>query len=376
MSYESGALPSQLINQISRLGQIQLDGKPVADEAVKPASYDLTIGERVWCVKSTFLPRPGEKIADVLKRYTLYQFGMDEPAVLTVGSTFVIELKETFNLAADISALVSPKSSSGRINLWVRTLVDGHPRFDDVPRGYSGRVYALVSAKSWPIRIQPNDSITQVRFFRGNKGRLGNFELQLLNKEVGLIYDPQEQLIDAAEAAGDDGPLLTADLDREVVAYQAKHAMEVLDLRKIRGHEASDFFTPIHGNEEKEIILKQGEFYILPSYERIRIPVEYASEMVAYDIASGEFRSHYAGFFDPGFGYGKNGTIKGTAAVLEVLPHENVILRHRQPVCKMLYERMIDLPDRIYGVDIKSNYYKQEGPQLSKHFKQPVMSAL
>lgn len=366
---ESGALPSQLINQISRLGQLMIRGKAVPNENVKPASYDLTLGKRAWCVKSTFLPSPGEKIEEILERYKLYEFTMTEPAVLTVGSTFIIELEEQFALANDISALVSPKSSSGRINLWVRTLVDEYPRFDRIPAGYSGKIYALISPKSWPVKIRPGDSITQVRFFRGASGRLGTFELKLLNQEVGLIYDQDGKLIENDSVIGDDGLTLTADLDQDVVAYQATHAMELLDLQKIHGHDRADFFIPIRGNKHKEIILKQGEFYILSSYEQIRIPTEYASEMMAYDIAAGEFRSHYAGFFDPGFGYGRNGTVKGTPAVLEVLPHENVILRHRQPVCKMIYERLLDTPDRIYGVDIKSNYHKQRGPQLSKHFK-------
>lgn len=372
MNAENGALPSQFISQISRLGQVQIGGKPVPDENVKPASYDLTVGDRVWCVKSTFLPGPGQSIEDALKRYELYHFTMDSPAVLTVGSAFVVELQERFALSQDVSALVSPKSSSGRINLWVRTLVDGYPRFDRIPAGYQGKLYALVSPKSWPVRLQPGDSITQVRFFRGDMGRLGGFELRLLNEEVGLLYDQKGKLLEEGSNMGDDGLTLTADLSQDVVAYQAKHAMEVLDLRKIHGHEPEDFFTPIHGNKHQEIILKQGEFYILSSYEYLRIPIHHASEMMAYDIAAGEFRSHYAGFFDPGFGYGKNGTVKGTPAVLEVLPHETVILRHRQPVCKMIYERLLAVPERIYGVDIKSNYYQQVGPQLSKHFKAPA----
>lgn len=367
-----GVLPSQFINQISRLGQLTLAGQPVPDANVKPASYDLTVGERVWCVKSTFLPSPGESIEQVLQKYSLYDFHMDEPAVLTVGSTFVVELKEEFALAPDISALVSPKSSSGRINLWVRTLVDGHPRFDRIPSGYKGKIYALVSPKSWPVQLRPGDSITQVRLFKGQNGRLSGFELEMLNREIGLIYDAAGTVLMSKESITDDGLFLTADLDRDIVAYQAKHAMEVLDVSQPRSHDVNDFFTPIYGNDSKEIVLKQGEFYILASYEYLRIPVEYASEMVAYDIAAGEFRSHYAGFFDPGFGYGKNGTVKGRQAVLEVLPHENVILRHRQPVCKMVYERLLAIPDRIYGTDIKSHYAKQAGPQLSKHFKQSV----
>ena len=366
---KSGALPSQFIQQISRLGQLTMNGKPVPDDQIKPASYDLTLGERAWCVKSTFLPSPGETIEGIIDRYKLYSFTMSESTVLTVGSTYIIELEEVFALDNEISALVSPKSSSGRINLWVRTLVDSYPRFDKIPRGYKGKVYALVSPKSWPVQIRAGDSVTQVRFFRGTNGQLSNFELSLLNKEVGLIYDQKGTLLDSGESIADDGVMLTADLDSEISAYQAKHAMEVLDLRKVGGHNSEDFFYPIKANKHGELILKEGEFYILPSFEYVRVPIEYASEMVAYDIAAGEFRSHYAGFFDPGFGYGKNGTVKGAPAVLEVLPHENVILRHRQPVCKMIYEHLLAPAEKIYGIGEKSHYHNQRGPQLSKHFR-------
>lgn len=365
----SGALPSQFIQQISRLGQLTMGRKAVPDEQIKPASYDLTLGERAWCVKSTFLPIAGETIESVIDRYQLYSFTMDKPAVLTVGSVYVIELKEHFALDQEISALVSPKSSSGRINLWVRTLVDSYPRFDRIPKGYKGKVYALISPKSWPVRIRPGDSVTQVRFFRGATGQLSSFELALLNKEVGLTYDPHGNLLSDAEAISDNGIMLTADLDREISAYQAKHTMEVLDLQKVGGHNTEDFFYPIQGNKYHELVLKEGEFYILPSYEYVRVPLEYAAEMMAYDIAAGEFRSHYAGFFDPGWGYGKNGTVKGAPAVLEVLPHETAILRHRQPVCKMIYERLMAPADKVYGVTLKSHYHNQRGPTLSKHFR-------
>ncbi|MEK7184408.1 MAG: 2'-deoxycytidine 5'-triphosphate deaminase, partial [Patescibacteria group bacterium] len=263
----SGALPSQFIQQISRLGQITLGRKPVPEEQIKPASYDLTLGERAWCVKATFLPIVGETIAGVIDRYQLYSFTMDKPTVLTVGSTYIIELQEHFALDAEISALVSPKSSSGRINLWVRTLVDSYPRFDRIPRGYKGKVYALISPKSWPVRIRPGDSVTQVRFFRGTNGQLSSFELALLNKEVGLTYDQEGNLLNDSESIVDDGIMLTADLDRDISAYQAKHTMEVLDLQKVGGHSSEDFFYPINGNKHRELILKEGEFYILPSFE-------------------------------------------------------------------------------------------------------------
>lgn len=366
---ENGALPSQLISQIARLGQIKLAGDTVGNTNIKPASLDLSLGINAWCVKSTFLPSPGEKIEQIIKRYELYAFELNQPRVLTIGATFVIELQEEFKLDSEVWALVSPKSSSGRINLWVRSIADGFPRFDRLPAGYQGKLYAIIHTKSWPIVVRQGDSLTQVRFFKGQSATLSGFELKLLNKETGLLYDPDGKLVEGSDNVIDGGVLLTADLSGRIAAYQAKHCAEMIDLAGIGRYDRNDFFIPIESNKQQELILKRGEFYILPSYEYLRVPPEFAAEMIAYDIAAGEFRSHYAGFFDPGWGYGKNGTIKGTPAVLEIIPHEDVILRHRQPVCKMVYEQLLIEPDRLYGAKINSHYYNQRGPQLAKYFR-------
>lgn len=362
-----GALPSQEIRRLSGDGQLSLGGRSIDEAKIQPASYDLTLGQRAWCVKSTFLPAPGQTIVEALKRYALYSFSMKQPSVLTVGSTFVIELQDQFALGDDISALVSPKSSSGRINLWVRTMVDGVSRFDQMPAGYHGPAYAMVTPKSWPVRLSAGDSLTQLRLFRGIVDQLQTRELELLNRTEGLIFDPVGNRIDGHEQIVRDGILLTVNLDNDIVAYQAKHSIELLDLAKIKGHNRDDFFTPISRSDNLELVLKEGEFYILPSYEHVKVPLDYAAEMIAYDIAAGEFRSHYAGFFDPGWGCDGEG--KGTPIVLEILPHENVILRHRQPVCKTAYQLLTERSDRPYGAGIKSNYHGQSGPKLSKHFK-------
>lgn len=365
-----GALPSQLIKQISNLGQITSNDKPLKDEAIQPASADLTVGNWGYCVKSTFLPKENEKVDDVVKKYALFPVDLSRGFVLNTGSTYVFRLNEKLNLEKDLFAYTSPKSSTGRVNLWVRTLADNVARFDRIPAGYKGPLYVMISPKSWPVVLSAGESLNQIRFFNSDV-KLSNFELKLLHQEIGLLYDDTGKKIKSNGFISDDGILLTANLKQDIIAYQAKDTVNILDLAKRDFYKIEDFFQPIYGSKDSELILQQGAFYLLTSFEHIRIPVEYSAEMIAYDIASGEFRSHYAGFFDPGFGYGKNGETKGTPAVLEVFPHENVILRHRQPVCKMVYTQMASKPDKVYGVSGKlgSHYYKQSGIKVSKHFK-------
>ncbi len=282
-----GALPSQAIQAASARGELLYNGKPVPKEQIQPASYDLTLGNRAWCVKATFLPRPGQTVEQSLERYTLYAFSMRRGSVFTVGSTYVVELKETANFSKTLSAMVSPKSSSGRINLWVRIMVDGHPRFDDIPAGYSGPIYAIITPQSWPVRVCSGDSLAQLRLFEGPHQPLTTAELKALNAKEGLAYTPEGERITSDDLFTTDGLMLTASLQGDLVAYQAKHSMELLDLAKVGGHRAEDFFQPIHTPDNDELVLKAGEFYILPSYEYLRIPYQYAAEAVAYNIAAG-----------------------------------------------------------------------------------------
>jgi len=365
----NGALSSQLIKQISNLGQITSCDKALTSAVIQPASADLTVGDWGYCVKSTFLPKANEKIEDAVKRYQLYPVNISKGYVLNKGITYVFKLNEKLKLSKDIFAYTSSKSSTGRINLWVRTLADNTARFDRIPAGYKGNLYIMVTPKSWPIILKSGESLNQIRFFN-SETKLSNFELKLLDQEIGLLFDKNGKQIPTNGHIDSDGLLLTVDLEQDIVAYEARGSVNILDLSKRCYYEMEDFFRPIYRSRESELILEQGSFYLLSTYEQIRVPADYSVEMIAYDIASGEFRSHYAGFFDPGFGYGKNGEIKGRSGVLEIFPHENVILRHRQPVCKMVYERMIVHPDKVYGEsNLGSHYHAQTGPQPSKHFK-------
>ncbi len=362
-----GALPSQVIRKISKLSHVTCAGKTVLEDNIQPASLDLTLSDKGWCVKSTFLPRTNEKIEDAINRYKLYDIDLSSPVVLNTGVSYILKLNEEFNLDKSIYGYSSPKSSSGRINLWVRTLADNVPRFDKIPYGYKGPLYILVSASSWPVQLEKDISLNQMMFFNGHN-TLSDFELKLVHQESGLLFDDQENKI-TSDYLADNGLLLTADLSSDIIAYKAKSTVGVLDLSKKYHYDLNDFFMPIYKQKDEEIVLEKNGFYLLSSNERISVPPDYAVEMVAYDISSGEFRSHYAGFFDPGFGYSKKKEISGRQAVLEVCPHETFILRHKQPVCKMIYEYMVQVPDKIYGQDTNSHYYLQQGPQLGKYFK-------
>ena len=358
----TGAIPNQIIEQFLEMGGIKAEiSVPPAN--VQPSSLDLRLGQRGFRVKAAFLPRQGETIEAALGRYQVEGLDLTHGARLEVDHTYLIEVMEQLFLPAGVHAYTNNKSSSGRMNIWVRTLVDGLPRFDRVPEGYRGRIYVMVTPRSWPVRVAAGTTLNQARFLVGDN-RLADLELDMAHQKVGLVYD---SLGFRTEPHFDRGILLTADLSLPVVGYRAIGGNKTVDLTTPTTHPAEEFFEPLEA-ENGEVLLKKGEFYIMSTCEYLRVPPSYAVEMVAYDIHSGEFRSHYAGFFDPGFGFGRSGEILGTPAVLEVDPHEDVIMRHGQPICKMVYEYMLKDPERLYGVDLPSHYAHQRGPQLGRHF--------
>ena len=359
---QTGAVPSQILNDLIATDAVKVS-EPIPDGNLQPASLDLRLGKRGYLVKAAFLPRAGETIEDALQNYRQETFELTEGVILKKNHTYVLELHESLNLPAHVHAYTNNKSSTGRINVWVRTLVDKLARFDKIPAGYSGKLYVMVTPRSWSIRVKSGLALNQARFLVGDN-RLTDLELDMTHQRIGLTYDHRGEKL---EAQIDKGVLLRADLSGEVAGYRARTNERFLDLTGGSVHKAEEYWEPIYA-ERGEVTLKQGEFYIMVTKEYLRVPPGFAVEMVAYDIQSGEYRSHYAGFFDPGFGYGTEGEIPGTPAVLEVDPHEDVIIRHGQPICKMVYEHMVKAPDRLYGVDLPSNYQNQRGPQLGKQF--------
>ena len=359
---QTGAIPCQIIQQFLDNGHIQAP-LPVPEENLQPSSLDLRLGATAYRVRATFLPKHNESIEDALRLYQVGRMDLSQGAVLEKDMTYVVEVMETFSLPPSVHAYTNNKSTSGRTNIWVRALVDGLPRFDRIPEGYRGKVYVMITPRSWSVRVQTGTTLNQARFLIGDN-RLNDLELDMAHQRVGLVYDSHGQ---PSPPQLDRGILLTADLSQDVVGYVARQTEEVVDLTSSTPHDAQEFFEPVYA-ERGELMLLHNQFYIMSTCEFLRVPPSYAVEMVAYDIHSGEFRSHYAGFFDPGFGYGSEGEVKGTPAVLEVAPHEDVIIRHGQPICKMVYEYLTKAPERIYGVHLGSHYMHQRGPQLGRLF--------
>ena len=358
----SGAVPCQIIEQFLEGGQIRAQ-LPVPPGNVQPSSLDLRLGTRGYEVKATFLPREGESIQEALKHYRVATLDLSSSVRLEVNRTYVMEIMEELSLPAHVHAYTNNKSTSGRTNIWVRCLVDGLPRFDRIPEGHHGKLYVMITPRSWPVRVAAGIALNQARFLVGDN-RLNDLELELIHERMGLVFGARGQV---GTPQLDKGILLTADLSNDIIGYRARETDQEVDLTSSAPHRAQDFFEPVSSVND-EVLLKRNCFYIMSTCEFLRVPPHFAVEMVAYDIHSGEFRSHYAGFFDPGFGYGRKGEVLGTPAVLEVDPHEDVIIRHGQPICKMVYEYLLKDPERLYGVDLPSHYMHQRGPQLGRHF--------
>ncbi len=360
LRYKHGAIPYQIIRQFIDQGVICAQS-PIPEGNIQPASLDLRLGKRAWEVKATFLPRPQESIAQALQHYALTELDLDSPTVLELNKTYVIELAESFHLPQSIHAYTNNKSTTGRTNVWARTLVDFYPRFDKLPPGYNGNAYLMVIPRSWPVIAKCGLTLSQARLLVGDN-HLSDYSINKLNREVGLVFDASGS---PREAHLDNGLLLTVDLTQDIVGYRALPCERPIDLSAIQS--GQDYFQPISAHDG-ELLLRRDNFYILSTKEYLRVPPQVAVEMIAYDIHSGEYRSHYAGFFDPGFGYGNQGEIQGTPAVLEVDTHEDVIFTDGQPICKMSFEHMVELPQKIYGSQLSSHYQHQRGAQLARVF--------
>ncbi len=365
---QAGAIPSQIIERFLEGGHIRAE-TPVPPENIQPASLDLRLGHRAWRVRAAFLPLRDEPIDRALQEYGVEDLDLSRPTVLELDQTYVIEVAEELSLPPGVHAYTNNKSSTGRMNVWARTLVDGLPRFDKVPAGYRGRVYVMVTPRSWALRVQAGNTLNQARFLSG-ENRLADLELEMAHRQMGLVYDGQGH---PDEPVLDSGLLLTVDLRQEIVGYEAIPCPDPVDLTTPQACDGALYFQPLRARQG-EVLLRKNGFYILSTREFLRVPPLFAVEMVAYDIHSGEYRSHYAGFFDPGFGYGQAGEVAGTPAVLELDTHEDVLFRHGQPICKMVFEHLIKTPERIYGVGMGSHYQTQRGPQLGRHFTLPAVS--
>jgi dCTP deaminase len=330
----AGILPCQTIEALIEAGAISAQ-TPFVDDQVQPASLDLRLGARVWRVRASFLPGLGRTVAERLAHVAMHEMDLTAGAVLERGCVYIAQLQERLRLPPGLSARANPKSSTGRVDVFVRLLTDHGAAFDDVAAGYDGPLYVEIAPQTFSVLARAGTRLNQMRLKAGDPPRLSV-------RDVGV------------------------DLTGALAGFRARRHAGVIDLDHENGHDPRDFWEPLaprHG----ELLLDPGEFYILASKEAVEIPVLQAAEMTPIDPSVGEFRVHYAGFFDPGFGTEEAGGV-GSRGVLEVRSHETpFLLEDGQTVARLVYEPLTERPSRLYGEG--GSHYQRQGLKLSKHFR-------
>lgn len=336
-----GILPSQAIEGLIAGGVVAL-AEPLLPNQLQPASLDLRLGNVAYRIRASFLPGRGEKVATKLDDLKLHAIDLSKGAVLETGCVYVVPLLEALALPADLWAVTNPKSSTGRLDVFTRVIADGVSAFDQIPAGYRGPLYAEICPQTFPVVVRKGSRLSQIRF------RAGGSEPKPV-QDIALSVDL---------AGGTDG----------LVGYRAKRHTGVVDVDQVGACAKLDYWEPIYVRDKKRLILDPDQFYILASKEAVHVPPDQAAEMVPFNPLVGEFRVHYAGFFDPGFGHIEAGG-EGSRAVLEVRSHKvPFILEDGQTIGRLVYERLTEDPELLYGRDLASHYQAQ-GLKLSKHFK-------
>ena len=355
----TGVLANQQIETLIADGVIAAD-QPFVDGQVQPASLDLRLGTVAYRVRASFLAGTGQRVEDRLADFEMHRITLDGGAVLEKGCVYLVPLMERLVLPPGISAVANAKSSTGRLDLLTRTITDEGTEFDRIADGYEGPLFAEICPRSFSVLVRPGMRLNQIRF-RNGQSILTDDALEALHAE--------ETLVNGGPAVISDGLGFSVDLkpgDGDLVGYRAKPHTGVIDLDKLGHYPAADFWEELRTSKGR-LILDPDAFYILVSREAVHIPPTYAAEMAPFLAMVGEFRVHYAGFFDPGFGHDAAGGT-GSRGVLEVRCHEApFVLEHGQIVGRLVYEKMDQAPSQLYGAGIKSNYQGQ-GLKLSKHF--------
>jgi dCTP deaminase len=335
----------------------------VLDDQIQPASLDVRLGDTAYRIRASFLPGENGQVMDKLSRLAYHKIDLTQGAVLETGCVYLVPLMEALALPERTAGFANPKSSTGRIDVFTRVITDFGVEFDKVPAGYKGHLYLEVSPRTFPILVRTGSRLSQIRFRRGAANH-SDGELKRLHEAEGLVNGP-------ANISGGLGLSidLKGDAKTGLIGYRGKRHAGLIDVDKPGVLPISQYWEPIYHGGSNEIILDPDEFYILASREAVTIPASHAAEMMPFNPLVGEFRVHYAGFFDPGFGAGEAGG-KGSRAVLEVRSREvPFILEHGQIIGRLVYERLTDVPETLYGEAMSSNYQAQ-GLKLSKHFKQ------
>ena len=349
---------------------------PFRDEQFQPASLDLRLGPVAYQLRASFLPfrdTVEQRLNDERANSDLIidRLSLEGGATLQRGSVYLVPLLESLALPPSVRGRSNPKSTTGRLDVFTRVITDGTPRFDEVPLGYRGPLYLEVSPQSFPVRVYAGASLNQLRLLEGPTS-MSDAALRALYAERPLLYDDEDRPVPIERVGFNDGLCMGIDLSGRmtggIIGYRAHPNPPAVDLARVGQYDAADFWEPIKASVRDGYILEANRFYILVSKERIRVPPEFAAEMVVYDAGAGEIRTHYAGFFDPGFGFG-DGSVLGTKVVMEVRAREVPFMVYDgQTSFKVWFERLRGRPDRVYGVGLASSYQHQT-LSLSKHFR-------
>jgi dCTP deaminase len=370
---KSGYLPCQFIEMALKEGMIHSE-VPIEASQIQPVSLDLRLGQKAYRIQCSFLPE-NDPVETRLKDVTLYQFDISKGGILEKNAIYLIPLMEELHLPAEFYGLANPKSSTGRLDMFTRVIVDGGHRFDEIPLGHKGKLYLEIIPRSFPVKVHTGLSLNQLRVAHRTSQSLNKKKLVSKFKKNPVLFDQSGFHIPVDEVKLEEGVYVGVDVygdqPESIVAYKAKTNSNVIDLSKIGHYKVEEFWEPIYRSKKNRLILEPENFYIMMSKEKICIWPDWLAEMIAYEPNSGELRTHYAGFFDSGFGW--NGTDElinqGTRAVMEVRPHDvPFMVEHGQTFCRLKFERVVERPDRVYGIELNSNYHSQ-GLALSKYFE-------
>ena len=364
----SGILPTKWLREAARDDVIYTEQYKIPEANLQPASLDLRLGERAHRLRCSFLP-DASTVADKLPELQMDELDLRDGAILERNRPYLIPLIEELRLPATIHAKTNPKSSTGRLDIFTRVITDKSHKFDDIGPGYHGQLFLEVVSRSFTIRVKTGLSLNQLRLVKGDPRCDAGEILELHRSRPILMSEPgqpgQNRVPSEANTIS-----VGANLARgpRGVGYRAKKNSSLLDLSREAYYDPGDYWEPVYADRGQRLILEPEEFYLLTSAEGVSIPPEYAAEMSAYDPSSGELRTHYAGFFDPGFGYGGQAGAYGVQPVMEVRAHDvPFMIEHGQSICTLTFERMLEAPDKLYGAEIGSSYQGQ-GLILSKHF--------
>jgi len=363
-----GAYPYEALLEMVDQGFI----KNIKKDHIKPSSFDLPIGDEIYEVDGIFQVKNHSTVFKTIKDMGYKKVSIKNP--LMPFKTYVIPIETQIDLPTNVYGYANPKSTAGRLNLHTRLMADNTAWYDSVKKGFDGKMWILVQPKSFPIILEEGVQLNQLRLFNENT-RLKRIDLEILMQSTGILFAPESDFLKAKirykdlKVRDDENSLLLGlDLNLPMIGYKAKNNNNPIEYNSIKKYTADDYFETIEKPKTNYFKLLKGEFYILSTLEHVMIPPGFASEMAPMDDRLGDFRAHYAGFFDPGWGYGKSGEIQGRPITLEVCSFEDMFVSHGQPIGRIKIEKLTHLSEKNYD-DIASNYSNQDGPKLAKQFK-------